>query len=122
MNGCDFLTVEDGTNGPVDIPVALGQADSSRDFVIGERTRAWNGSGRSTEQTVKRRWNVTTPPVDAATIATLRAILVPGAPLTIGGALFGTSTITAFVDIERETYIATPGSFLTQLSLTIAEA
>lgn len=81
----DFLVI-----GDLEIPVAKGRAQRSVDHTVGEFTRATDGSGRSTEQQRKQRWEVTTPPLDVTDTDEIEEE-VQGGIISCYGELFGVS-------------------------------
>lgn len=125
MAGCDFLTItEANTSGvPLNVPVALGGADRSRDRVLGEVAETWDGSLRNTERIVKAGWQVTTPPMLPVDADALRSKVVPGQRYDVSGTIVGgTGAVECIVQITRESYVGSVAGVLTEFTLLIREA
>lgn len=110
-----FLTI-DGT--PVDVD--RENADLQFDLV-GERVRAFDGTMRSTQRAVKRRWHVITAPIPAAQAEALRLSLVdPAAPRVADGQMTG-GAVQCEVELGRIKFISTTAGPLATVEFTLDE-
>jgi hypothetical protein len=111
-----FLTI-DGTAVDVDRENADLQFD-----LVGERARAFDGTMRSTQRAVKRRWHVITPPIPAAQAEALRLSLVdPAAPRAVGGQMTGGQAVQCEVELGRIKFVSTTAGPLATVEFTLDE-
>lgn len=113
----DFLTI-DGTP----VAVARDSAELSAD-VVGERARAFDGTLRSTQRAVKRRWKLSTPPLLAAEAEALWTRLTAfAAPRRCAGEMIGgTTEVECEVEVGSVKYIAGPGAARQSFEFTLVE-
>lgn len=71
---------------------------------VGEFTRAFNGSGRSSVRAEKRAWSVTVYFPTQAEETTFRAAIANGGPISCSGNALG-GTVTCFATLGDSAYI-----------------
>lgn len=112
----EFLTI-DGTA----VAVARDSAELSAE-VVGERARAFDGTLRSTQRALKRRWKVSTPPLEPADASALwNSLTTFAAPRICGGEMIGDATVECEVELGSVKYVAGAGATRRSFELTLVE-
>lgn len=104
----------------VTVPVAPTGFREEAPFEVGEVLTAVDGSLLDSRQSRKRRWKITTAPMQSATAATVRAALEGATPLTCAGDALG-STINCAARITGSTAVKAGGGICRVLEFELLQ-
>jgi hypothetical protein len=112
-----FLTV---AGIPLEVQVTGGKR--AENFYVGAASRAFAGNMRSSVRAEKGAWTFITPPMTPAAVTALRAAIVNGAFVAVGGVLVGADK-TCTVAITDEEFMPTvdAATYQSILSLKVDE-
>lgn len=101
----------------LEVPVKSFKKTPTR---IGDDTRAFDGSFRSTVRTTKHTWEITTGQLYDADAATLRTALLPGAAISATGSIMGGTVSVYAIEVDESPGGTSP--FTTVFTFRLEEA
>lgn len=110
-----FLTIAGIT-----VPVSSQGASQGATEVVGNESRAYAGSLRTTVRAEKRAWQFTTKTMSAADAAALVAAVAGGVYVAVAGDAIG-SSISCRVTVTSAPFVQVAGGFRRTLALAVRE-
>jgi delta-aminolevulinic acid dehydratase/porphobilinogen synthase len=109
------------------VNVAVESVQENEPFEVGETSRSFNGSMRTSVRVLKRKWQATTIALDTTAMATLKTALGVHGIYNCTGDMFQGSTVSCLVKYTSSKIVASADviagySFLWQLVISMEEA